>query len=87
VVQLDRGQRHLQHIELLGERLHRAPEPLQVVLQQAGRTARWCCAGWPPGWARPPSSSAGVNGYLHLPALRSALEDSITVTPAKEDAA
>jgi putative transposase len=28
-----------------------------------------------------------VNGYLHLPALRSALEATITVTPAKEDAA
>jgi putative transposase len=28
-----------------------------------------------------------VNGYLHLPALRSALADSITVTPTKEDAA
>jgi hypothetical protein len=28
-----------------------------------------------------------VNGYLHLPALPSALEDSMTVTPAKEDAA
>jgi putative transposase len=28
-----------------------------------------------------------VNGYLHLPALRSALEATSTVTPAKEDAA
>jgi hypothetical protein len=28
-----------------------------------------------------------VNGYLHLPALRGALEDIISVTPAKEDAA
>jgi hypothetical protein len=32
VGQLDRGQRHLQHIKLLSERLHRAPEPFQVVL-------------------------------------------------------
>jgi hypothetical protein len=28
-----------------------------------------------------------VNGYLHLPALRGTLEATITVTPAKEDAA
>ena len=28
-----------------------------------------------------------VNGYLHLPALHSALEATTTVTPAKEDAA
>jgi len=28
-----------------------------------------------------------VNGYLHLPALRSALEATITITPAEEDAA
>jgi Transposase, Mutator family len=25
----------------------------------AGGTGRWCWAGWPPGWARPPSSSDG----------------------------
>jgi hypothetical protein len=28
-----------------------------------------------------------VNGYLHLPALRAALDATIAVTPAKEDAA
>jgi hypothetical protein len=28
-----------------------------------------------------------VNGYLHLPALRGALEATVAVTPAKEDAA
>ena len=28
-----------------------------------------------------------VNGYLHLPALRVALDATIAVTPTKEDAA
>ena len=28
-----------------------------------------------------------VNGYLYLPALRAALDDTIAVTPTKEDAA
>jgi hypothetical protein len=25
-----------------------------------GRTARWCCAGWPPGWAKRPSDVASA---------------------------
>jgi putative transposase len=28
-----------------------------------------------------------INGYLHLPALRAALDATIAVTPTKEDAA
>jgi hypothetical protein len=33
----------------------------------AGRTARWCCAGSPPGWARQPSSSAGSTATCTCP--------------------
>jgi hypothetical protein len=45
---------------------------------------RWTAAGM----AKPPASSAAVNGYLYLPALRVALEQTIAaVTPTKEDAA
>src|SRR5215217_9269943 len=54
---LDRGQRHLQHIELLGEWLHRAPEPLQVVLQQAFPQRR-------PGQLQPPGAQVGDGGQL-----------------------
>jgi hypothetical protein len=57
VGQLDRGQRHLQHIELLGEWLHRTPEPLQVVLQQTFPQRR-------PGQLQPPGPQVGDGGQL-----------------------
>jgi putative transposase len=44
---------------------------------------RWIAAGM--GEAR--RQFRRVNGYLHLPALRAALDATITVTPTKEDAA
>jgi len=45
---------------------------------------RWVAAGM--GEAR--RQFRRVNGHLHLPALRAALDDTITaVTPSKEDAA
>jgi putative transposase len=44
---------------------------------------RWIAAGM----GEAATQFRRVNGYLHLPALRSALEATITVTPAKEDAA
>ena len=45
---------------------------------------RWVAAGW----ARPATQFRRVNGYLHLPALRAALDQTVAaVTPAKEDAA
>jgi hypothetical protein len=44
---------------------------------------RWIAAGMDEA----ATSSAGATGTLHLPVLRSALEATITVTPAKEDAA
>ena len=53
----------------------------------AGTTGRWCCAGPPPEWARPAKQFRRVNGYLHLPALRAALDATTAVTPSKEDAA
>ena len=54
----------------------------------AGRTARWCCAGSPRAWVRPATQFRRVNGYLHLAALRVALDQTIAaVTPTKEDAA
>jgi putative transposase len=49
----------------------------------AGRTAPWCCAGSPPAWARQPRSFARVNGHLHLPALRAALDATVAVTPTR----
>ena len=51
--------------------------------QDGQMVLRWIAAGM----GEAAKQFRRVNGYLHLPALRSALEDSITVTPAKEDAA
>jgi hypothetical protein len=50
----------------------------------AGRSdvLRWIAAGM----GQAAKQFRRVNGYLHLPALRSALEATSTVTPAKEDA-
>jgi putative transposase len=44
---------------------------------------RWIAAGM----GEAATQFRRVNGYLHLPALRSALEATSTVPPAKEDAA
>ena len=51
--------------------------------QDGQMVLRWIAAGM--GEAR--RQFRRVNGYLHLPALRAALDATITVTPAKEDAA
>jgi len=51
--------------------------------QDGQMVLRWMAAGM----GEAAKQFRRVNGYLHLPALRSALEATITVTPAKEDAA
>jgi hypothetical protein len=51
--------------------------------QDGQMVLRWIAAGM----GEAATQFRRVNGYLHLPALRSALEDGITVTAAKEDAA
>jgi transposase-like protein len=51
--------------------------------QDGQMVLRWIAAGM----GEAAKQFRRVNGYLHLPALRSALADSITVTPTKEDAA
>jgi putative transposase len=51
--------------------------------QDGQMVLRWIAAGM----GEAAKQFRRVNGYLHLPALRSALEATITVTPAKEDAA
>ena len=40
----------------------------------AGGTARWRCAGAPPAWSKRAKQFRRVNGHLHLPALRAALD-------------
>jgi hypothetical protein len=44
---------------------------------------RWVAAGM----SEAATQFRRVNGYLHLPALRAALDATIAVTPTKEDAA
>jgi transposase-like protein len=51
--------------------------------QDGQMVLRWMAAGM----GEAAKQFRRVNGYLHLPALRSALDATITVTPAKEDAA
>jgi putative transposase len=51
--------------------------------QDGQMVLRWMAAGM----GEAAEQFRRVNGYLHLPALRSALEAIITVTPAEEDAA
>jgi putative transposase len=51
--------------------------------QDGQMVLRWIAAGM----GEAAKQFRRVNGYLHLPALRSALEATIAVTPAKEDAA
>jgi len=51
--------------------------------QDGQMVLRWMAAGM----GEAAEQFRRVNGYLHLPALRSALEATITVTPAEEDAA
>jgi transposase-like protein len=51
--------------------------------QDGQMVLRWIAAGM----GEAAKQFRRVNGYLHLPALRSALEATSTVTPAKEDAA
>jgi hypothetical protein len=51
--------------------------------QDGQMVRRWIAAGM----GEAAKQFRRVNGYLHLPALRRALEATITVTPAKEDAA
>jgi hypothetical protein len=53
----------------------------------AGRTAPWRCAGAPWGMVEAAKQFRRVNGYLHLPALRAALEAEVakTVTKSCED--
>jgi putative transposase len=51
--------------------------------QDGQMVLRWVAAGM----GEATKQFRRVNGYLHLPALRGALEATITVTPAKEDAA
>jgi putative transposase len=51
--------------------------------QDGQMVLRWIAAGM----GEAATQFRRVNGYLHLPALRSALEATITVTPTKEDAA
>jgi transposase-like protein len=51
--------------------------------QDGQMVLRWMAAGM----GEAATQFRRVNGYLHLPALRSALEATITVTPAEEDAA
>jgi putative transposase len=51
--------------------------------QDGQMVLRWIAAGM----GEAAKQFRRVNGHLHLPALRSALEATITVTPAKEDAA
>jgi putative transposase len=51
--------------------------------QDGQMVLRWIAAGM----GEAAKQFRRVNGYLHLSALRSALEATITVTPAKEDAA
>jgi putative transposase len=51
--------------------------------QDGQMVLRWMAAGM----GEAAKQFRRVNGYLHLPALRSALEATITVPPAKEDAA
>jgi putative transposase len=51
--------------------------------QDGQMVLRWVAAGM----GEATKQFRRVNGYLHLPALRAALETTITVTPAKEDAA
>jgi transposase-like protein len=51
--------------------------------QDGQMVLRWIAAGM----GEAATQFRRVNGYLHLPALRAALEATSTVTPAKEDAA
>jgi hypothetical protein len=51
--------------------------------QDGQMVLRWIAAGM--GEAR--KQFRRVNGYLHLPALRVALDQTIAVAPTKEDAA
>ena len=52
--------------------------------QDGTMALRWCAAGM----VEASKQFRRVNGYLHLPALRAALDATIaTVTPSKEDAA
>jgi putative transposase len=51
--------------------------------QDGQMVLRWMAAGM----GEAAKQFRRVNGYLHLPALRSALEATITITPAEEDAA
>jgi putative transposase len=51
--------------------------------QDGQMVLRWIAAGM--GEAR--RQFRRVNGHLHLPALRAALDATTTVTPTKEDAA
>ena len=38
-------------------------------------SGRWRCAGAQRAWSRPKKQFRKVNGFLHLPALRTALDD------------
>jgi putative transposase len=51
--------------------------------QDGQMVLRWIAAGM----GEAAKQFRRVNGYLHLPALRSALEATTAVTSAKEDAA
>jgi putative transposase len=51
--------------------------------QNGQMVLRWIAAGM----GEAAKQFRRVNGYLHLPALRAALDDTIAVTPTKEDAA
>jgi hypothetical protein len=44
---------------------------------------RWIAAGM----GEAATQFRRVNGYLHLPALRAALDRTVAITPTKEDAA
>ncbi len=53
----------------------------------AGETARWCCVGCAAGMAEAAKQFRRVNGFLHLPALREALDRHAIggVTPSREN--
>jgi hypothetical protein len=65
---------------------------IAICHDHAANVKRWQDGQMVLGWMAAGMGEAAkqfrrVNGYRHLPALRSALEATITVTPAEEDAA
>jgi len=65
---------------------------ISIIRDHAGRVNRWSSGEMAPRWAAAGMVEAGkqfrrVNGYLHLPALRAALEAEVakTVTGSCED--